>query len=119
MQKSTERLCRFRTSLKNGDFIDVITSSVPHGPKIDWLKICKTSQARNKINQWFKKVNREENIEKGKETIEKELSKNSIPVKYINDESFISPLLKKYGFNGIMDLYARLWDTEAQMLIDL
>ena len=92
--------------LKNGDFIDVITSSVPHGPKIDWLKICKTSQARNKINQWFKKVNREENIEKGKETIEKELSKNSIPVKYINDESFISPLLKKYGFNGIMDLYA-------------
>ena len=92
--------------LKNGDFIDVITSSVPHGPKIDWLKICKTSQARNKINQWVKKVNREENIEKGKETIEKELSKNSIPGKYINDESFISPLLKKYGFNGIMDLYA-------------
>lgn len=92
--------------LQNGDIVDVITSSVPHGPNIDWLKICKTSEARNKINQWFKKVNREENIVKGKETIEKELNKNNIPQKYLSDERFLNPLLKRYGFNGLNDLYA-------------
>lgn len=92
--------------LQNGDFVDIITSTVPKGPKIDWLKICKTSEARNKINQWFKKVNREENIETGRETIEKELTKNNIPQKYVDDKNFINPLLKRYGFNDIMDLYA-------------
>lgn len=92
--------------LQNGDIVDVITSSVPHGPNIDWLKICKTAQARNKINQWFKKVNREENIQKGKEHLEKEMVKNSLPDKYLTDEKFINPLIKKYGFNSLNDLYA-------------
>ncbi|MCI5893467.1 MAG: bifunctional (p)ppGpp synthetase/guanosine-3',5'-bis(diphosphate) 3'-pyrophosphohydrolase, partial [Clostridiales bacterium] len=92
--------------LQNGDIVDVITSSVTRGPNTDWLKICKTSQARNKINQWFKKVNREENIQKGKEHLEKEMTKNKLPDKYLHDEKFINPLIKKYGFNSLDDLYA-------------
>ncbi len=92
--------------LRNGDFVDIITSSTPHGPNIDWLKICKTNEARNKINQWFKKVNREENIEKGRTALEKEMSKNNIPQKYIEDADFVDPLLKRYGFKEITDLYA-------------
>lgn len=92
--------------LQNGDIVDVITSSSSRGPNIDWLKICKTSQARNKINQFFKKVNREENIQKGKEQLEKEMTKNKLPGKYLEDENFISPLIKKYGFNSLDDLYA-------------
>ena len=92
--------------LQNGDIVDVITSSSSRGPNIDWLKICKTSQARNKINQFFKKVNREENIQKGKEQLEKEMTKNKLPSKYLEDENFINPLIKKYGFNSLDDLYA-------------
>lgn len=92
--------------LQNGDIVDVITSSSSHGPNIDWLKICKTSQARNKINQFFKKVNREENIQKGKEQLEKDMVKNKLPDKYLEDENFINPLIKKYGFNSLDDLYA-------------
>ena len=94
--------------LQNGDFVTVITSATPHGPNADWLKICKTSEARNKINQWFKKVNREENIETGRLTLEKELSKNNIPQKYIDDSEFVDPLLKRYGFKELKDLYAAL-----------
>ena len=60
---------------KNGDIIDIITAGAGKGPNLDWLKICKTSQARNKINQWFKKEQREVNIAKGKELIEKEVKK--------------------------------------------
>lgn len=93
-------------NLKNGDIVEVITSKVAAGPNLDWIKICKTSQARNKINQWFKKVNREENIAKGKETLERDLKKSSIPVSYLDDKELIQNLSKKYGFNNIDDLFA-------------
>lgn len=94
--------------LVNGDIVDVITSNNVHGPNLDWLKIAKTSQARNKINQWFKKENRAENIAKGKEIIEKELKKAMIPLSFISDSSIMSPLLKKYGFRTEEDMYSAL-----------
>lgn len=94
--------------LVNGDIVDVITSNNVHGPNLDWLKIAKTSQARNKINQWFKKENRTENIAKGKEIIEKELKKAMIPLSFISDSLIMSPLLKKYGFRTEEDMYSAL-----------
>lgn len=95
------------TALQNGDIVDIITTH-SHGPNLDWLKICKTSQARNKINQWFKKENRDENIAKGKEQLEKELKKNMVPLSMLEDKKFIEPLLKKYGFNELDELFAGL-----------
>jgi GTP pyrophosphokinase len=75
---------------------------------LDWLKIAKTSQTRNKINQWLKKENRTENIAKGKEIFEKELKKSMIPVSYINNEKIFGKLLTKYGFCHIDDVFATL-----------
>ena len=95
-------------TLKNGDIVDVITSKSGSGPNLDWIKICKTSQARNKINQWFKKVNREENIIKGRELLEKELKKSSIPTRFIEDTELIGSLIRKYGFNNSEDLFAAI-----------
>lgn len=95
-------------TLKNGDIVDVITSKSGSGPNLDWIKICKTSQARNKINQWFKKVNREENIIKGRELLEKELKKSSIPTRFIEDTALIGSLIRKYGFNNSEDLFAAI-----------
>ena len=94
--------------LKNGDIIDIITSNTVKGPNLDWLKIAKTSQARNKINQWFKKENRSENIQKGKEIFEKELKKSMIPLSFMHDAEIIEPLLKKYGFRTDEDMYSAL-----------
>lgn len=94
--------------LVNGDIIEIITSNSVHGPNLDWLKIAKTSQARNKINQWFKKENRTENVEKGKEILEKELKKAMLPLKFMSDSDIINPLLKKYGFRSEEDMYATL-----------
>ncbi len=94
--------------LKNGDIVDVITGGGGKGPNLDWLKICKTSQARNKINQWFKKVNREENLQKGQETLEKMMKQQSIPATFLEDKHFVESLLRKYGFNNIEDLYAAI-----------
>lgn len=94
--------------LINGDVVDVITSNNIHGPNLDWLKIAKTSQARNKINQWFKKENRTENIAKGKEILEKELKKALIPLSFLADSVLMAPLLKKYGFRNEEDMYSAL-----------
>jgi len=63
--------------LKNGNIVEILTS--PNGsPSRDWLKIVKSSQARNKIRQWFKRELREQNIDKGKELLEKELKKKRL-----------------------------------------
>ncbi len=94
--------------LQNGDIIEIHTSNASRGPNLDWLKIARTSQARNKINQWLKKENRTENIIKGKDIFEKELKKANIPVSYINDDEMIERLLTKYGFKQTEDMFATL-----------
>ena len=82
--------------LQNGDIVEIHTSNAVHGPNLDWLKIAKTSQARNKINQFIKKINRDENIIKGKELFEKDLKKSMIPVSYMSKQEFFDKLLTKY-----------------------
>ena len=95
-------------NLQNGDIVEIHTSNAVHGPNLDWLKIAKTSQARNKINQWLKKENRSENIVKGKDLFEKDLKKAMIPASYINNEEFFNKLLTKFGFQQIDDVFATL-----------
>ena len=94
--------------LQNGDIVDIITSGSNNGPNLDWIKICKTSQARNKINQWFKKMNRDENLAKGRETLEKTLKRLNIPTSFIDDKPFLEELYRRYGFNTEEDLYAAI-----------
>ncbi len=95
-------------NLQNGDIIEIHTSNSSRGPNLDWLKIARTSQARNKINQWLKKENRDENINKGKDIFEKELKKANIPVSYMNNDEMISSLLPKYGFKQADDMFATI-----------
>jgi len=94
--------------LQNGDIVEIITSSSIHGPSKDWLKIVKTSQARNKIHQWFKKENREENIIKGKEILEKEVKKQGYGDLGLTSPEYIDMLVKRYGFASTDDLYSNI-----------
>lgn len=94
--------------LKNGDIVEIITSSASKGPSRDWLKKVKTSQARNKINQWFKKEKREENIERGKELFEKELKKQRLSAQQLIKQELIESALKKYNFHSAEEMYAAI-----------
>ncbi|MBQ7266611.1 MAG: bifunctional (p)ppGpp synthetase/guanosine-3',5'-bis(diphosphate) 3'-pyrophosphohydrolase [Firmicutes bacterium] len=92
------RIVTFDYNIKNGDRVEIITSQNSRGPSRDWLKFVKTSQARSKINQWYKKINKEENIQRGKELIEKEALKKGLPLTEIQSPGLIDVALERYSF---------------------
>ena len=84
--------------IQNGDRIEILTSQNSKGPSRDWLSVVKSSQARTKINQWFKKEFKEENILKGKELIDKDMKKkNYVPAELLKTE-WMQIVLNKFGF---------------------
>lgn len=94
--------------LKNGDIVEVITTGGGKGPSRDWLKIVKTSTARNKINAWFKKENREININRGKNAVSEELKRLSLTPSNLLKSQYLDPMLKRYGFSNIDEMYAAI-----------
>ncbi|MBO5560711.1 MAG: bifunctional (p)ppGpp synthetase/guanosine-3',5'-bis(diphosphate) 3'-pyrophosphohydrolase [Firmicutes bacterium] len=89
--------------IQNGDIIEIITSQNSKGPSRDWLNFVKTPQARAKINQWYKKINKEDNILRGKELLEKDARKKNIN---------LSEVLTQEGMDSVMERYSfRSWDT--------
>ncbi|MGL5417096.1 MAG: RelA/SpoT family protein [Clostridium sp.] len=91
--------------LKTGEIVEIITSKAMHGPKMDWLSIAKSNQAKSKIRQWFKRIKREENISNGRETLEKEFRKLNMPFTLINKAINSEKLQKKYNIHTTEELY--------------
>jgi len=85
--------------LQNGDRVEVVTSQNSHGPSRDWLNIVKSSQARNKIQQWFRNELKEENIIKGKELMLAYCKAKSIDPVDITTPEYMDAVMKKYGFH--------------------
>ncbi len=104
--KINGRIVPNHTELKNGDIVEILTSASVRGPSRDWLKIVKTPQAKNKINQWLKKECREENIITGKELIDKELRRINMTHAQLFRPEWIGPMCKKFNFNSTDDVYA-------------
>jgi GTP pyrophosphokinase len=96
------------THLHNGDICEIITSEQNKGPSRDWLKFVQSSGAKNKINKWFKNAERNVNIERGRDALEREIKKLSIkPVDILKDE-WIDLVLQRYQFGSIDDMYASI-----------
>lgn len=90
--------------LKTGDIVEILTSKHSYGPSQDWLKIAQSSHARSKIKQWFKKEKREENVEKGREAIERELKRAGIDAPLWMTDDKLMEACKKFAFNDIDDM---------------
>ena len=92
------KLVNIDYEIKNGDRIEIITSQNSKGPSRDWLSMVKSTQARNKINQWFKQELKEDNIIKGKELVSSYCKGKGIVLSEINKLEFVEKALRKYGY---------------------
>ncbi|WP_050181269.1 RelA/SpoT family protein [Domibacillus robiginosus] len=92
--------------LKTGDILEILTSKHSYGPSKDWIKMAQTSQAKNKIRQFFKKQNREENVEKGQELVENEIKNMEFDVKEVLTQQNLKRVAEKFNFLNEEDMYA-------------
>ncbi|NCC75529.1 MAG: bifunctional (p)ppGpp synthetase/guanosine-3',5'-bis(diphosphate) 3'-pyrophosphohydrolase, partial [Clostridia bacterium] len=106
--KVNGRIVPLTYELKNGDIVEVLTSEKVHGPSRDWLKIVKSTSARNKISQWFKKEMREENVLRGKEIVEREIKKTGFAHAQLLKPDFLEALYRRYTLSTLDDLYAAI-----------
>ena len=104
--KINSKMMPIITALKNGDIVEIITSDQSKGPSRDWLKFVKSTSAKNKIQSWFKKTQRAENIEKGKDLIEKEIKRIGISYSKIFKNEYVQVALDRYKFNNVEDMYS-------------
>lgn len=103
------RMVSLDTKVNTGNIVTVITSNAPgHGPSRDWLSIVKTASTRNKIRSWFKKERREENIEQGREEVEKEFRRYNLILPEDAMEEFRAKISKNLRFNSTDDFYAAI-----------
>ena len=97
------KLVPIEYQIQNGDRIEIITSQNSQGPSRDWLKVVKSTQAKNKINQWFKKELKEDNILKGKEMLAQYAKSKGFKFANYTKPQYLDAVLRKYGF--------RDWDS--------
>ncbi len=84
--------------IKNGDRIEILTSQNSKGPSRDWLALVKSTQAKNKINQWFKAQFKDDNIVKGKELLNTYCRSRAINIQEVMTPEYMEPIMRKYGF---------------------
>lgn len=106
--KVNSKIVPLEYKLQNGDIVEIITSGANKGPSMDWLKIVKTSTARNKINAWFKKMNREVNIERGKTAVDHELKRLGVAQAKLFKSEYLDDMLRRYGFANVDEMYAAI-----------
>jgi GTP pyrophosphokinase len=95
--------------LQTGEIVEILTSSPPgHGPSRDWLKIVRTSEARNKIRAWFKRERRDENIAEGRSELEKEFRRNGIILSETQYPDFVMGVAKRQHFNTTEEFLASI-----------
>ncbi len=114
-----EKLVPIDYQIQNGDRVEIITSQNSKGPSRDWLKTVRSTQARNKINQWFKSQFKEENVSRGKEAVAAYAKSKGIPLADISKPEFQEKVLKKYGFrdwNAILAAVGHGGLTEGQVV---
>lgn len=106
--KVNGRIVPLSYKLKNGDVVEILTSDKIKGPSKDWAKVVVTASARNRINAWFRKESRGDDIVNGREQLEREIQRNGFKVNQIINDKLLPPLLRKYSYAGIEDLYAAI-----------
>lgn len=104
--KVNKKIVPLSTKLSTGDIVEILTSNSAKGPSIDWLKFVRTASARSKIRAFFKKENKEENIARGKEMLEREARRRGYDLSEVFTPDVIENLLRRHAMSSENDLYA-------------
>lgn len=103
--KVNGRIVPLNYQLQNGQRIEIMTTKTAQGPSRDWLKFVKSTQAKQRIKQWFKKERRDENVEKGQEMLVAELKRQNVPTKVVLNEEYLEAILKRLSLKSMEDMY--------------
>lgn len=104
--KVNKKIVPLNTKLMTGDIVEILTQNGSKGPSLDWLKFVRTASARSKIRAYFKKENKEENIARGKEMLEREARRRGYDLDEVFTEEIVEGLLQKYMMSNVNDIYA-------------
>ena len=106
--KVNGRMVGYDHVLHNGDVVEINTSKSAKGPSRDWMNIAKSSEARSKIRQWFKRERREENIAQGRASFEAELKHAGLTMSQVTAADALPAILKRLSFQTLDELYAAI-----------
>ncbi len=101
-------MVRLDYKLKTNDVVEILTSNSQIGPSRDWLNIVKTQSAKNKIRQWFKRENRDENIARGKDMLEEAAKRHGQNLQTLMKQEYITEILSRLTISTLDDLYASI-----------
>ena len=95
-------------TLQNGDIVEIVTSANSSGPSVDWLKIAKSSNARNKIRSWLKKENKSDKVDKGKDLVDKTIRKKGYDPALCAKSAYVNRAMKAMNFASNEEGYAQM-----------
>jgi GTP diphosphokinase / guanosine-3',5'-bis(diphosphate) 3'-diphosphatase len=112
--KINGRIVPLHYQLKNGDFVEILTSKQGRGPSRDWMSLAKSSRARNKIRQWFSRESREDAEAKGRESLEHALKAQNLPYAKLRGSATLAQVIRETGFKKAEDFYLALGSGKLQ-----
>jgi guanosine-3',5'-bis(diphosphate) 3'-pyrophosphohydrolase len=112
--KINGRIVPLHYTLRNGDFVEILTSKQGRGPSRDWLSLAQSSRARNKIRQWFSRETRDETEHKGREVLEQALKAQNLPFAKLRGSATLAQVIRETGFKKAEDFYLALGSGKLQ-----
>src|SRR5438309_3102893 len=112
--KVNGRIVPLHYTLRNGDFVEILTSKQGRGPSRDWMSLAKSSRARNKIRQWFSRETREDAEAKGREALENALKAQNLPYAKLRGSATLAQVIRETGLKKAEDFYLALGSGKLQ-----
>src|SRR5256885_4747205 len=112
--KINGRIVPLHYTLRNGDFVEILTSKQGRGPSRDWISLAKSSRARNKIRQWFSRETRDETEHKGREALEQALKAQNLPFAKLRGSATLAQVIRESGYKKAEDFYLALGSGKLQ-----
>src|SRR5207248_2950149 len=112
--KINGRIVPLHYRLKNGDFVEILTSKAGRGPSRDWMTLAASSRARNKIRQWYSRETREDTEQKGRDAREQALKEQRLPYRKLAGSAVLAQVIRETGFKKAEDFYIALGSGKLQ-----